>query len=199
MAAAGKAGSLANGRTRCRGAENRFVAEELPKGLDERDHVELAGRGRHPLYRRALLVLILALPVLALLNVFGQKPVTSSAAAPAATLTVDAPTHLRGGLIYQARFEIHARQQINHPTLLLDTGWWEGMSVNSIEPQPSTESTQNGKPTLSFDSMNPGDSLVVWIYYQVNPTNVGHRTQDVQLADGTTPLLTVHRKVTVYP
>ena len=175
------------------------MAEDLPKGLDERENVELRGRARHPFYRRALLALVAVLPVLALLNVFGQKPLTSSASTPAATLTVDAPDHLRGGLIYQARFEITARRAIAHPTLLLDTGWWEGMSVNSIEPQPSSESSQNGKPTLSFDSLSAGQRLVVWIYYQANPTNVGHRNQSVVLADGTTPLVRITRHVTVYP
>ena len=48
-------------------------------------------------------------------------------------------------------------------------------------------------------SLSAGQSLVVWIYYQVNPTNVGHRNQSVVLADGTTPLVRLTRHVTVYP
>jgi hypothetical protein len=199
IAAGGKAGSVPDGRTARRRAEHHEMAGDLPSGLDERRNVRLEGRGRHPGYRRVLLTLLAVLPVLALLNVFGQKPVTSFASSSAATLTVDSPEHLRGGLIYQGRFEIKALRNIAHPTLVLDTGWWEGMSVNSIEPQPSTESTQNGKVTLSFDSLSAGQSLVVWIYYQVNPTNVGHRNQSVVLADGTTPLITIQRKVTVFP
>jgi hypothetical protein len=35
--------------------------------------------------------------------------------------------------------------------------------------------------------------------FQVNPTNVGHRTADVTLYDGGTKLATIHRTVTVFP
>jgi hypothetical protein len=35
--------------------------------------------------------------------------------------------------------------------------------------------------------------------FQVNPTNVGHRSQDVELLDGETPILSVERDVTVFP
>jgi hypothetical protein len=35
--------------------------------------------------------------------------------------------------------------------------------------------------------------------FQVNPTNVGHRSQDVTLADGNTALVTLHRNVTIFP
>jgi hypothetical protein len=34
---------------------------------------------------------------------------------------------------------------------------------------------------------------------QVNPTNVGHRSQNVELDDGTTPLLRIKRNVTIFP
>jgi hypothetical protein len=42
-------------------------------------------------------------PVLALFNLFGQRPKTASAGAPAATLSLYAPTRLRGGLLWEAR------------------------------------------------------------------------------------------------
>jgi hypothetical protein len=34
---------------------------------------------------------------------------------------------------------------------------------------------------------------------QVNPTNVGHRSQNVELDDGEKPILTVHRNITIFP
>ena len=172
---------------------------ELPAGLSVHRHRDLEGRTRQPWYRRTLLALVSVLPVLALLNVFGQKPTTSRASGPAATFTVDAPERLRGGLIYQGRFEVKALRDIHQLQLVLDRGWWEGMSVNSIEPNPSSESTQNGAVTLSFGSLNRGNTLVAWIYYQANPTNVGDRSQNAELDDGTKVLASVRRKVTIYP
>ena len=52
-------------------------------------------------FRRTLLGLLAVLPVLALLNVFGQRPSTTSARAAAGDLAVTAPARLRSGLIFQ--------------------------------------------------------------------------------------------------
>jgi hypothetical protein len=38
-----------------------------------------------------------------------------------------------------------------------------------------------------------------WIEFQVNPTTVGHRRQNVELDDGGKQILTAHRTLTVYP
>jgi hypothetical protein len=172
---------------------------QLPGTLDEARHRDMQGRERHPWYRRVLMGLVAVIPVVALFNVFGQRAATSHARAAAATFAVDAPERLRGGLIYQARFDVKALRQIAHPTLVLDKGWWDGMSVNSIEPNPSSESTQNGKVTLSFDTLPAGESLSVWIYFQTNPTHFGRGDQTAELADGTTPIARIPRKVTVFP
>ncbi|MBA2568448.1 MAG: hypothetical protein H0V11_03780, partial [Actinobacteria bacterium] len=44
-----------------------------------------------------------------------------------------------------------------------------------------------------------GRKLVVYLQYQVNPTNVGRRSQDVELYDGEVLLTEVDRTVTVFP
>jgi hypothetical protein len=68
----------------------QLKADRLPDGLTlERDR-DLGGRSGHVWYRRALLCLIAVLPVLALLNVFGKRPTTSSAHTFAADLEVTA-------------------------------------------------------------------------------------------------------------
>lgn len=170
-----------------------------PGSLTLKRNRDLQGRERHPAYRRALLALIAVLPVLALLNVFGQDPSSSAANSPAASLSVTAPSSLRSGLIFQARVNITAHRTLDKPQIVMSRGWWQEMSVNSIEPQPGTESTSNGAVVLSYDRLPAGQSLVVWLYFQVNPTNVGGHTQDVALYDGSTPLTRIHRSVTVFP
>jgi len=39
----------------------------------------------------------------------------------------------------------------------------------------------------------------VYLQCQVNPTNVGRRSQDVALLDGNRPIVSVDRTVTVFP
>jgi hypothetical protein len=142
---------------------------------------------------------IAVLPLLALLNVFGQHPTTSSASSPAASMNVTAPARLRSGLIFQVRIQVSARRDIKELQIVFDKGWWESMSVNSIVPEPSQESSEEGKVVLSYGELAAGHQQVNWIYFQVNPTNVAKRTENVELRDGSAPLLRIHRAITIFP
>jgi hypothetical protein len=160
---------------------------------------DLEGRGWHIWLRRGLLTLFAVVPVLALFNVFGQRPATSNAGTPAAELELYAPSHLRGGLLYMARFTVHARQDLKKATLVLDSGWAESITVNTIEPSPVGEASDNGRLSFDLGHIPAGQKFTLFMEFQVNPTNIGHRSQDVELRDGDTKILTIHRTVTVYP
>jgi hypothetical protein len=175
------------------------MAGSMPDGLTAERNRDLRGRARHPAYRRALLCVVAAFPVLALLNVFGQRPTVTLAQAPAADLKVTAPARLRSGLIFQVRVEVTAHQAISSPQLIFSQGWWESMSENSVEPNPSNESSSNGRVTFTYDKLAAGHKLIVWLYFQVNPTNVGKRNEDVALNDGPHPITSVHRSLTIFP
>ena len=170
-----------------------------PAGLTLERHRDLEGRARQVWYRRGLILVLVAIVALALANFFGQHPATSHAESRAASLELQAPTRVRGGLMFQGRFTLVARQDLKTPKLILSPGWFEQMTVNGFEPQPSTETTRNGDVVITFDSLSAGQKLVFWTYFQVNPTNIGRRSQDVELDDGNTPLLRLNRKVTIFP
>jgi hypothetical protein len=138
-------------------------------------------------------------PLMALFNVFGQRPATSAVNAPRASLKVYGATHLRGGLLYMTRFHITARDDLKKATLILSPGWAEGITINTIEPSPLGEGSSDGKIVLQLGHIPAGQSYLLFMEFQVNPTNVGHRAQDVTLADGSTALVTAHRNVTVFP
>jgi hypothetical protein len=161
--------------------------------------LDLEGRGYQPWVRRAFLALMLALVVVALLNVFGQGTVISQAGSAPATLTVKAPDRLRGGLIFEGRFEIQAIRRLRRPRLVLGPGWTEGMTLNTEIPQARTETSNGGELVLGFDPIPAGERFTVWTQWQVNPVNVGRRSQDVTLYDGTRKLAAVSREVTVFP
>jgi len=160
---------------------------------------DLEGRGFEPWVRRALLGVLLVLIVLALANTFGQSPHISQAAGPKAVLGVRAPERVRGGLLYQAVFTITARRDIKQPQLILGPGWFDGLTVNTVEPEPSEESNRNGHVALSYDELAAGDTLRVWVEYQTNPTTVGRRIQRVELDDGDQPLVVHRRPLTILP
>ena len=172
---------------------------EAPDTIKLTQHRDLHGRRWQIWIRRTLMSLVAVVPIVALFNVFGQRPATSIAAAPRASLKVYAPTHLRGGLLFMARFHITARSDLKKATLILDPGWAEGITINTIEPTPLGEGSSNGRLVLQLGHIPAGQSYLLFMEFQVNPTNVGHRAQDVTLADGNTALVTLHRHVTIYP
>ena len=159
---------------------------------DRPERVELAAR-------RIFFGALTLLALVALLNVFGQRPKTTAAESPRAGLEVFAPTALRGGIYYEGRFTINAREAIENATLVLDSGWTEQLQINTIEPSPIGESSRDGRLALDFGHLAAGRKLVVFLQYQVNPTNVGRRSQDVELHDGETLLAEADRTLTIFP
>jgi hypothetical protein len=150
--------------------------------------------------RRAIVALFAVAVALVLSNQIGQQPSDSRAAAAAATLSLSAPHTVRGGLLFQSRIEIRARRAIRAPQLVLERGWFEGIQVDSIEPDPSSQSGRpGGKVTLSFDQLDAGQSLTVWIQSQVDPTDPGRRPAGVALTSGGATLASISRTITVLP
>jgi hypothetical protein len=171
---------------------------ELPEFLDVERHRDVSPRVELGA-RWTLLGLLAAVAVVALLGVLGQEARTSVASAAAAELEVSAPTRLRGGLFFQGRFTVDAREPIVNATLVLDPGWLENMHVNTIEPAPTEEASRDGNLELSFGPLAAGETLVVYMQFQVNPTNVGRRSTDVALYDGETRIASVDRTLTIFP
>jgi hypothetical protein len=169
-----------------------------PQTLTLREHRD-QGKARQRWFRRGLLALLGLILLAALLNAFGQRPETSSAAGAAARLQVYAPERVRSGLVYAARFRIDARREIKNATLVLDSGWAEAYTVNGLAPQPISEASQNGKLIFTLGHVPRRRHLTFWMSLQVNPTNVGHRTQDVRLYDGKRRLAVVERTITIFP
>lgn len=171
---------------------------DVPQTLDRALHRDLVGL-REPAIRRICVGLLAVLCAAGLANLFGQRPGTSKAATAAASLSLYAPTHIRSGLYFEARFHIVARRELKQATLVLDPGWAEGITINTIEPSPVGEASADGKLVLTLGHVPAGKSYILFMQLQVNPTNVGHRSQNVELDDGTTPLLRIKRNVTIFP
>jgi hypothetical protein len=167
--------------------------------IDTSRHRDLVGRRRGPWVRRLLLTLFVAFLVVALGGVLGQGEQTHSADATAARLEVRSPGSLRGGLLYQTRFIVTAKQDLAKPKLVLNAGYLNGLTLNTTEPSAAQELSRNGDLVLEYNAIKAGGKLVVWFDYQVNPTTVGRRRETVELDDGATPLARVSREVVILP
>lgn len=171
---------------------------DLPDFLTLRHNRDRVARYELP-FRRAGTALVALFCLAGLLNVFGQRPQTSTAAVSAASIKVYAPERVRLGLYFEARFTIDAHSEIKKATLVLDSGWAEGLTINTIEPSPIGEASRNGKLVLELGHIPAGQTYLLFVQLQVNPTNVGRRSQDVALYDGDTFLTSIDRTITIFP
>lgn len=160
---------------------------------------DLRGRSRRPWIRRGLVVLIAVPVVLALTGAFGQPTKTLRAASAAATLQVEVPDKLRGGLMWRARIVVRATSTIEHPRIVLGPGWVHGMQLNTIEPAPESEASRGPRVVLSYGELAAGDELVVDLQLQVDPTTVGRQDTSVDLDDEARPLARVAHTTRVLP
>jgi hypothetical protein len=168
-------------------------------GLRRDRHVELRGRGAEPWWRRGILAVMAAVVVAALAGVFGQQHETAHAETSAASVTVRAPTHVRGGLFFQMRIDIVAHQAIRKPRLVLGPAWTEQLQLDTLEPSPTGESSSAGRLELEYDPLKPDDHLTVWLQYEANPTGFGRRDRSVTLLDDAAPLARVPGHLTSLP
>ena len=171
---------------------------DAPLGLERSEHVELDGRARGVWGRRAGLLVVLALPVLTVIGLFGQRAVITSASGPNATLTVDSPAHVRGGVVFTTEITVRAHSSLHDMQLRLDPGWFRGMVFNGIAPQPTNEDSQDGQVIYDYGSVD-ASTFTIWISWQANPTNVGTHRQNIALYDGAEQIALTHRDVTVFP
>jgi hypothetical protein len=174
------------------------VADQ-PDGIVLTRHRDLKGRSWHPWVRRALVGLVALVLLLALFGFVGQSTSTTRTETSAATLSVDAPDAVRGGLLYQARFTIVAHQDLKQATLVLNEKWVDGLTVNTIEPSPVNEASRDGKLALELGHLAAGTRYVLFVDYQVNPTTVGARTLKAELDDGEQPVASLTRKLRIWP
>ena len=173
---------------------------EKPDGIVLRRHRDLDGRHHERWIRRALFALVLLVPALAVFNVFGSRPAGATRTAPEARLQLYAPDRVRGGLLFEARFHIDALRELEDARLVLDPGWAEGFSINTIEPSPVGEASANGRLALDLGHVPQGQTHLLFMQFQVNPTNVGwKRDATVDLYDGDRRLLVIDHTFTVYP
>ncbi|HWB67151.1 MAG TPA: hypothetical protein VG708_10030 [Mycobacteriales bacterium] len=172
------------------------VIEPLLREREATEHSE----DRRLWVRRAILTLLFAVSVLALFNVFGQRAGTSTVRSSAADLTVHAPSRVRAGLLFQAKITIVAHRELPKASLVLGNGWFDGLTINTNEPQASSESSgPGGGAILQLGSLSPGETYVHYLEFQVNPTSIGSRTQRVTVRSDGVPLVSFSHGLTVFP
>jgi hypothetical protein len=183
------------------GESSARMGAPAPDFLTLKHHRDWEGRRLETWLPPTLFALACVLPLLALFGVFGQQPTVHTVGNPngVATMTLSAPAKVRSGVLYQARFDIRAKREIKDAVLVLDSGWLESLTVNTIEPSPANETSRDGSLALDLGGIPAGKLWREYIEFQVNPVNAGSQSQGVTLYDGNVPLLRLNRNLMVWP
>jgi hypothetical protein len=170
-----------------------------PAGLTLEHHRDLEGREKRPWSRRILLAAVALFCLAGVLNGFGQARYVETVQGNGAELEVEAPARVRGGIYYEVRIEIRAERELRDAIVVLGSGWFEGITVNTVEPGPIGEASRNGDVSFDLGHVPAGQKHVLWLQNQVNPTTVARREVTVELYDGEALLAELEKTLTVLP
>ncbi len=171
-----------------------------PTGLDVDRHRDWQGRGLEIWFKRGLTVLLTLFVLAALLNVFGQRTVSAATTANGTTMTVSTPERLRLGLIFQTRVDITTSTALKHPELVLGSGWFNGVTLNSTEPGAAAENPRGSGVGFTYPALPAGGHMSIFMEWSANPTHPAwSRAQTIQLFDGGKLVVEKTFHVTVFP
>ena len=163
-------------------SEHREAAARmgLPDGIS-RHHID----GRQGMLRGILPVVLLGgLLLAALLGAFGgTRNPTLGASGDGASLTIDAPRTLRSGMFFEIDIVVDARRAIAKPVVAISRSYLHDLTINTHLPEPEEMGFEDGRFTMTFPAMEPGDRLMVKIDGQVNPTLIGVNRGTIAIRD----------------
>ncbi|HSL64993.1 MAG TPA: hypothetical protein VK874_10080 [Gaiellaceae bacterium] len=172
---------------------------DAPQFLTLKRNRDLEGLEKRPWTRRVLLALLALFVLAGAVNAFGQRPSTDVADVAAARFEVYSPPRVRSGLYFMSRFTIDAKEDLAEATIVLEPGWLEGITLNTVEPAPVGEASRDGNVALQLGHVPADGRHVLYLHFQVNPTEVGRRSQDALLYDGERLLARIDRTITIFP
>ncbi len=181
------------------GDEAALEPPGFPIGISGPRHLLLSGRAGLIWWRRTIVGILALVSLLGLAGIFGQCSSATLASGHGATVSVDSPPRVRGGIVLTSEVIVTTDHTVGDLRIFLARGWFQGMSVNTIEPSPTAESSNGPWVIFGFGRLLAGHQFHLWLSLQTNPTNVGGHTQDVQVWDGSTFLVAAHRSFFVFP
>jgi len=167
-----------------------------PDGIGEEHIRPVAGWRRHasPL---ALIVFGVVM-LLGLTGLLGREA-DWRAESNGARLEVHTSEILRNGEFFEMRIDVEADEPITELVIGVDSALWEDMTVNTMIPAASDESSEDGEFLFTFAELEAGTRFLMKIDLRVNPDIVAGNEGAVTLYDGEEPLAATDVTIAVLP
>lgn len=172
------------------------MATRPPQGIEERHWRPLGGWRRHasPLSIVAFGTVV----VLGLTGLLGHERdwVASNGGT---RLDVHAPEIIRNGEFLEMRVGVTSDEGIGELAIGISQALWEDITVNTMIPGPTEETSADGEFRFVFAELAPGAPFLMKVDLQVNPDILGGNEGVVTVYDGDEALTSVPVSITVLP
>jgi hypothetical protein len=167
-----------------------------PDGIEARHVREAPAWRRHasPL----ALVVFGAVLLLGLLGVLGHER-DWRAQADGTAISVHMPEVIRNGEFLEMRVTIEAQEAIGELGIGVDQALWEDLTVNTMIPAATEETSADGAYRFTFGELAAGSRFDLKIDAQVNPDIVGGNEGRITVYDGDVPLVSLPLQMAVLP
>lgn len=168
----------------------------LPDGIGDEHARPVAGWRRHasPLS----LVTFGTVIVLSLAGFLGHER-DWQADANGVSLQVHAPETIRNGEFLEMRIRVESDERIGELIIGVEQALWEDLTVNTMIPAATEETSADGEFRLVFDELAPETMFLLKLDLQVNPDIVGGNEGLVTVYDGEEELVETQVAITVLP
>ena len=172
------------------------TAPASPDGIEEKHVQPVAGWRRHasPLS----LAVFGGVVLLAMTGFLGHER-TWTAEGAGTTLSVHMPELIRNGEFFEIRVAVESQEPIGELVVGIDQAIWEDMTINTLIPAATDESSEDGEFRFTFAELAPGTRFLLKIDAQVNPDILGSNEGSITLYDGEAPLSEVQVDLGVLP
>ena len=169
---------------------------DAPDGITDDHAAPVAGWRRHasPLS----VVLFGVVVTLGMLGALGHER-DWSASGGGASLTVHMPEVIRNGEFFEVRISVEASEPIDELVIGVDDALWEDITINTLLPAATEESSEDGELRFTFAELAPGAAFLFKVDGQVNPDIVGGNEGAIAVYDGDELLVEAHVAMGVLP
>jgi hypothetical protein len=143
-------------------------------------------------------VVLGAIVVVALAGLLGHER-DWTATGSGTTLAVHLPETIRNGEFLEVRIAIERDTDISELVIGIDQALWEDITINTMIPAASDETSRDGEFLFTFGQLDPSTTFLLKVDAQVNPDIVGGNAGTIKVYDGEEPIVEQDVEMMVLP
>lgn len=144
------------------------------------------------------LVVLGAIVILAIAGILGHER-EWSATGSGTSLSIHMPETIRNGEFLEMRITVEPDAAISQLAIGIDQALWEDITVNTMIPAATEESSEDGEYRFTFGELAAGTSFLMKVDAQINPDIVGGNAGTVTVYEGGDRLVEVEVRMQVLP